>query len=204
MVEQASYGSWRSPITSDLVVAGSIRLGQICWDQGDLYWTEGRPQEKGRNVLIRRSADGSCRELTPAPLNVRTRVHEYGGGAYWVAAGVVYFCNFADQRLYRLVPGSHPQPLTAAGPYRYADGIVDRLRRRILCVREDHSREGEPQNSLVAIDLQRGSQQILACGHDFYANPRLSPEGQVLVWLTWDHPQMPWDGTELWWAELAP
>ncbi|MFQ3613738.1 MAG: S9 family peptidase [Cyanobacteriota bacterium] len=204
MVEQASYGSWRSPITSDLIVAGSIRLGQAHWDQGNLYWTEGRPQEEGRNVLIRRSADGILTELTAAPFNVRTRVHEYGGGAYWVSEGIVYFGNFADQRLYRLIPGSDPQPLTGAGPYRYADGVVDRVRRRILCVREDHSQGGEPQNTLVSIDLESGSQQILTSGHDFYANPRLSPDGQILVWLTWDHPQMPWDGTKLWRAEVAP
>jgi len=204
MVQQAGYGSWRSPITADLVVTGSLRLGQMVWDQGDLYWTEGRPQEKGRNVLMRRSADGILVELTPAPFNVRTRVHEYGGGAYWVSAGVVYFCNFADQRLYRLLPGSDPQPLTEAGPYRYADGVVDRARGRILCVREDHSRQGEPENSLVSIDLESGSQRVLASGHNFYANPRLSPDGQTLVWLTWDHPQMPWDGTELWRSEVNP
>ncbi|HIK21458.1 MAG TPA: S9 family peptidase [Synechococcus sp. M44_DOE_062] len=203
MVQQAGYGSWRSPVTADLVVTGSLRLGQMVWDGGDLYWTEGRPQEKGRNVLMRRSADGIPVELTPAPFNVRTRVHEYGGGAYWVAEGAVYFCHFADQRLYWLLPGSDPQPLTEAGPYRYADGVVDRARGRILCVREDHSRQGEPENSLVSIDLESGSQQILASGHDFYASPHLSPDGQTLVWLTWDHPQMPWDGTELWRAEVA-
>ncbi|MCF2971937.1 S9 family peptidase [Synechococcus sp. Nb3U1] len=204
MVEQARYGSWRSPITPDWIVAESLRLGQACWDQGDLYWTEGRPQEKGPNVLIRRSRDGLQTELTPDPWNVRTRVHEYGGGAYWVSEGIVYFCHFADQRLYRLIPGSEPLPLTEAAPYRYADGVVDRVRRRILCVREDHSSGGEPVNCLVSIDLSSGSQQILAAGHDFYANPRLSPDGQVLVWLTWEHPQMPWDGTELWQAEVAP
>ncbi len=203
MVQQAGYGSWRSPITADLVVAGSLRLGQAYWDQGDLYWTEGRPQEKGRNVLMRRAADGTVQELTPEPFNVRTRVHEYGGGAYWVSEGVVYFCNFADQRLYRLLPGSDPQPLTEAGPYRYADGVVDQARGRILCVREDHSQPGDPENTLVTIDLESGSQQVLSRGHDFYASPRLSPDGQTLVWLTWDHPQMPWDGTELWRAEVA-
>ncbi len=203
MVQQAGYGSWRSPITADLVVTGSLRLGQAAWDKGDLYWIEGRPQEKGRNVLMRHSADGAVQELTPAPFNVRTRVHEYGGGAYWVSEGVVYFCNFAEQRLYRLLPGSDPQPLTEPGPYRYADGVVDRARRRILCVREDHSCQGEPENTLVAIDLESGSQQVLARGHDFYASPRLSPDGRTLVWLSWDHPQMPWDSTELWQAEVA-
>ncbi|MEN9221390.1 MAG: S9 family peptidase, partial [Thermostichus sp. BF3_bins_97] len=202
MVQQAGYGSWRSPITPDLIVAGSLRLGQACWDQADLYWTEGRPQEKGRNVLIRRSGDGIPTELTPDPFNVRTRVHEYGGGAYWVKEGVVYFCHFADQRLYRLVPGEHPQPITPEGAYRYADGVVDSARQRLLCVREDHSGTGEPVNGLVSIELSGGSQHVLASGHDFYANPRLSPDGRILTWLTWDHPQMPWDGTELWWAQV--
>jgi dipeptidyl aminopeptidase/acylaminoacyl peptidase len=204
MVQQAGYGSWRSPISADLVVAGSLRLGQPVWEGQDLYWIEGRPQEKGRNVLRRRLANGKVEELTPEPFNVRTRVHEYGGGAYWVSEGVVYFCNFADQRLYCLSPAGEIRPLTEAGPYRYADGVVDRRHRRILCVREDHSRQGEPENTLVAIDLESGAQQVLAGGHDFYASPRLSPDGQALVWLTWDHPQMPWDGTELWRAEVAP
>jgi hypothetical protein len=111
MVQQAGYGSWRSPISADLVVAGSLRLGQPVWEGQDLYWIEGRPQEKGRNVLRRRLANGKVEELTPEPFNVRTRVHEYGGGAYWVSEGVVYFCNFADQRLYYLSPaGGDPAP----------------------------------------------------------------------------------------------
>lgn len=209
MVQQtiAPYGSWTSTITTDLIVAGTINLGQIAVDGSDIYWLEGRPAEGGRNVLMRYSQDGQIRELTPAPFNVRTRVHEYGGGAYWVADGVVYFVNFSDQRLYCLRPGQEPTPITPALPLRYADGVVDKARQRLICVREDHSRpEQEALNTLVALPLNGDETggQLLVGGNDFYASPRLSPNGQQLAWLTWHHPNMPWDGCELWLADLAP
>lgn len=209
MVQQtiAPYGSWTSTITTDLIVAGTINLGQIAVDGSDIYWLEGRPAEGGRNVLMHYSPDGPIRELTPAPFNVRTRVHEYGGGAYWLAEGVVYFVNFSDQRLYCLRPGQPPTPITPALPLRYADGVVDKARQRLICVREDHSRPGqEAINTLVALPLagDETGGQILVSGNDFYATPRLSPNGQQLAWLTWHHPNMPWDGCELWLADLAP
>jgi len=201
----APYGSWRSPITPGLIVAGTIRLASIQLEGGDTYWLELRPAEGGRSVLVKRSATGTIADVIPPPFDARTRVHEYGGGACLVDGGVVYFSNFTDQRLYRARPGAAPEPVTAAGAYRYADGVVDRRRRRILCVREDHSASGEPVNTLVTIDLEgEGNHgRVLTGGHDFCSSPRLAPDGSRLAWLTWDHPEMPWDGTTLWTAGIA-
>ena len=200
----APYGSWKSPITSDLIVAESVGLGQIVLDGEDVYWNETRPTEDGRSVIVRRFPDGRTADVTPSPYNARTRVHEYGGGEYVVADGTVYFSNWNDQRLYRHDPGGQPRPITPEGDLRYADGVVDRRRGRIVCVREDHTVAGrEAVNTLVSLALDgSGDAQVLASGNDFYASPRLSPDGSWLAWLTWNHPSMPWDGTELWAGEL--
>src|SRR5437879_1711933 len=152
--QTAPFGTWKSPITSDLIVAESIRLGEVAVDGEDIYWLEGRPAEKGRSVLVRRGKNGDVSDVTPPPFNVRTRVHEYGGGAYVVSDGTVYFSNFADQRLYRQAPGEQPEPLTGENGMRYADGDVDRKRRRLVLVREDHSVEGrEAVNTIVSIGM---------------------------------------------------
>lgn len=202
----APYGSWKSPITSDLIVSSTVSLGQIAIDGEDIYWIEMRPSEGGRNVIVRRTPDGKTTDVTPAPFNVRTRVHEYGGGSYFVADGTVYFSNFADQRLYRQTPGSQPQPLTPEADLRYADGILDRHRLGIICVCENHAVAGrEAVNTLSVINLSgQEDLQVIASGYDFYSSPRLSPDGSRLAWLCWNHPNMPWDGTELWVGELAP
>ena len=206
---QVPYGSWKSPITSDLIVAGALRLGQLALDQGSIYWTEGRASEGGRNALIRQDPEGNLEEITPTDLNVRTRVHEYGGGAYLITAGIAYVVNFPDQRLYRLQPGQTPQPLTPDSDcqLRYADGLWDPTRHRQIWVREDHRQDPQqPTNTLVSLDLTGSEVQegeILISGQNFYASPRLSPDGSQLVWLSWDHPNMPWDGTQLWVAQLA-
>ena len=207
----APYGSWKSPITSDLIVAQSISLSDVRLDGGQIYWLEGRPQEQGRSVVVRADADGRRIDVTPAPSNVRTRVHEYGGGAWTVWDGTVYFSNFADGRLYRQAPdASTPQPLTPEPPardrqWRFADGVIDHRRNRWIGVREDHSLGGEPVNAIVAVDLDgdREAGRVLARGHDFYASPRLSPDGNQLAWLAWDHPNMPWNGTLLYLADIG-
>ena len=209
MTETLPYGAWRSPITSDLIVGETIGLGDILVDGGDIYWIEGRPSEGGRNVLVRRAPGGTIADITPAPFNVRTRVHEYGGGAASVHAGLAFFSNFADQRLYRQAGGSVPEPLTPEGApgadrWRYADGLFDAARQRWIGVREVHGADRQVDNALVAVDLAApGAGLVLAQGHDFYASPRLSPDGGRLAWLTWDHPDMPWVGTELWLAEIG-
>ena len=207
----APYGSWKSPITSDLIVAQSISLSDVRLDGGQIYWLEGRPQEQGRSVVVRADADGRRIDVTPAPSNVRTRVHEYGGGAWTVWDGTIYFSNFADGRLYHQAPdGSAPRPLTPEPPardrqWRFADGVIDQRRNRWIGVREDHSLGGEPVNAIVAVDLDgdREAGRVLARGHDFYASPRLSPDGNQLAWLAWDHPNMPWNGTLLYLADIG-
>ncbi len=201
----APYGAWKSPITADLIVSGNISLGQMALDGPDLYWLEGRPTEGGRIVIVQRAPDGTTADIIPAPFNARSRVHEYGGGSYVAANGVVYFVNFSDQRIYRTAHGTHPQPITPEASWRYADLIVDSRRNRLICVREDHMlSDQEAANTIVSVPLDGTEQVILASGNDFYAAPRLSPDGTRLAWLTWNHPNMPWDGTELWVAVIAP
>jgi len=203
--EVAPYGSWKSPITSDLIVSETIGLGQIALDGEDVYWTEMRPTEGGRYVIVRRTPDGRTTDVTPPPFNARTRVHEYGGGAFAIADGTVYFSDFSDQRVYRQDPSSEPRPITPEANLRYADGVFDHRRGRMICVREDHTDlEREAVNAIVSLDLEGDDSggQVLVFGNDFYSSPRLSPDGSRLAWLTWNHPNMPWDGTELWVGEL--
>jgi dipeptidyl aminopeptidase/acylaminoacyl peptidase len=207
MVQTAPYGSWKSPITSDLIVASSIRLGEIRLDHNDIYWSELRPQEAGRLVIVRRTPDGTKTDVTPAPFNVRTRVHEYGGAAYTVHNSTVYFSNFADQRLYRQAIGTDPQPITPEGQYRYADAVFDAQHQRLICIREDHSTsEREAVNTITSVQADQDEKggTVLVEGNDFYSSPRLSPDGLQIAWLTWNHPNMPWDGTELWMASIQP
>jgi len=196
----APYGSWKSPISSQLVAAEAIRLGQVVLDGKDIYWKEERPAEEGRNVIVRRTPDGKTSDMTPSPFNARTRVHEYGGGAFTVVAGTIYFSNFSDQRIYRQELGAPPHPITPEVDLRYADFAIDRRRGRMICVREDHRVAGrEAANALVSLKLQGGDGgEVLVSGNNFYSSPRLSPDGSRLAWLTWNHPNMPWDGTELW------
>ncbi|MBI3575753.1 MAG: S9 family peptidase [Gammaproteobacteria bacterium] len=199
----APYGSWSSPITAEQIASGSIGLGQIALDARDIYWSEMRPAESGRYVIVR-LRDGVTTDVLPAPFSARTRVHEYGGGAFTVADGVIYFSNDGDQCLYRLPPEGTPQPITPQDNRRYADAAIDSRRQRIVCVCEDHRAGGEPVNTIVAVNLDgHGEPLSLVSGHDFYASPRLSPDGAQLAWLTWNHPDMPWDGTELWLADIA-
>ena len=203
--EIAPYGTWRSPITAELIVSQSIGLSAPLIDGGDVYWLETRPSEGGRSVLVRQAADGTTADVSPAGFNVRTRVHEYGGGAVLVRDGTVYFSNFADNRLYRQAGGSQPEPLTVAEAQRFADLQLDTLRSRLIAVREDHRQSDlQPANTLVAIDLQAAPDdgRVLVEGSDFYASPRLSADGSQLAWLCWNQPNMPWDGCELWTARL--
>jgi hypothetical protein len=150
----APYGSWKSPITSTLIVKGSIGVGQVALDGEDVYWVEMRPSEGGRSVIVRRTPDGRTADVNPKPFNARTRVHEYGGGDYLVADGTVYFSNFDDQRLYKQSTDSQPEPLTPAAEMRYAEPIIDRRRACLISVREDHTGGGEAVNTLVSISLE--------------------------------------------------
>jgi len=203
----APYGTWKSPIAAHTVAAAALRLGSVALDGDDIYWIEGRPDDAGRNVIVKRSADGRIADVTPAGTNVRTRVHEYGGAAYTVSRGIVYYAEFVDQRLYRLEPGGTPVPLTPpGGDWFYADCSIDPSRQRLVCVREDHAaKDREPVTTLVSLPLAGplAAGDVIVSGHDFYSTPRFSPDGSRLSWLAWRHPNMPWDGTELWVANVS-
>jgi dipeptidyl aminopeptidase/acylaminoacyl peptidase len=205
----APYGSWASPITTDLVASeGGVSFGYLDVSDAGVYWTESRPQEKGRSALVFRPHDGEPVDVVPADFNVRTRVHEYGGGA-WFRDGEVVFCSsFDDSRLYRIeAPGAEPRPITPepADPHalRYADGRVFAGGRLIVCVREQHG-GGEPVNELVVLPTDGSSApRVVATGRDFYAAPRPSPDDDCIAWLAWDHPHMPFEGTDLCVGDLA-
>src|SRR5947207_11582631 len=176
------------------------------FDRDDIYWLELRPKEGGRNVIVKRTPAGTCVDITLPAFNARTRVHEYGGGDYLVSDGIIYFSNFSDQRLYRQQDLAIAEPLTAPGDVRYADACMDHARQRLICVREDHSSaDSEAVNSIVAVNLEPGGDYgvVLIEGNDFYSSPRVSPDGTQLAWLTWNHPNMPWDGTELWVGKIT-
>lgn len=203
--QKATYGSWLSPITADLLVGGTISLGQIAVDGTAVYWTEGRPKEGGRYVIVKWTEADGCQDMTPSPFNVRTRVHEYGGGSFSVANDTIIFSHFDDQRLYRQQAGqAAPEPVTPAGELRFANGLLDERNGRYICIREDHrNAAAEAVNTIVSLRLDGIDEgTILVSGNDFYASPTLNPDGKQLAWITWDHPNMPWDDVELWVADI--
>jgi dipeptidyl aminopeptidase/acylaminoacyl peptidase len=193
-VETLPFGSWPSPITPASLVERAVSLSGLRVDGDALYWNEGRPAEAGRQVIVRWVPGDEPVDVLPPPFSARTTVHEYGGGAFTVAGGTVYFSNFADQRLYRLDPGDDPRPI-AGDDARYADADV--LGTRLVCVRERHLADGEVVNDIVELPTDGSAPPtVVAAGHDFYAAPRFAPDGR-LAWIAWDHPRMPWDGTVL-------
>jgi dipeptidyl aminopeptidase/acylaminoacyl peptidase len=212
----AAFGAWPSTISAARVAAGATPLSTLMLggaDGNDIFWLAGRAAEAGRNTLLR-CHGAATEELTPAPFNVRTRVHEYGGGAYAVDGETVYFSHFADNCIYRINAADDdilPVAVTRAGKQRFADFVVDRARRRLIGVRELHGDDphAQPVNTLCAISLDGapaaapGEETVLVHGADFYSSPRLSPDGRSLAWLSWDHPGMPWQGTTLWLADIA-
>ena len=225
-VEKAElpFGSWPSPITAKFITGSSIRLGSLSVDgKGELHWLEGRPKEKGRQVVVRYAGDGAEGaserggvDVAPADTNVRTRVHEYGGGPYVLdAKGGVIYSDFVSQRLFHAALGAEPKCLTPegdacpAGRFRFADGHIDPSGASLVCVREDHGPKGDAKpadvvNEVVSVALDgSGEMKVLATGRDFYAHPRLSPDGARLSYIAWNHPSMPWDATELRLATLA-
>ena len=206
--EKARFGSWSSPITPSMITATGISISQIATDGESLHWLENRPLEHGRGVVVR-SRRGQVEELTTTDFNVRTRVHEYGGGSFWVHEGTLFFANFSDQRLYRRSVNGDctpitPEPTTPAAD-RYADGCVTPDGRSTICIREAHVERREAHNEVVILPTDGSAlPRPLVEGNDFYACPRLSPDGNRLAWIEWSHPRMPWDGTELWVADFDP
>jgi dipeptidyl aminopeptidase/acylaminoacyl peptidase len=192
-------GSWPSSLTVEQAAGAQRRLMQPRVFGGAVYWLEGRPEEGGRVVLVRHR-DGQREDITPRPFSVRTRAHEYGGGAYTVSDAGVFFCNDADQCIYRVQDGA-PQRLTLPSERRYADLVPDLARSRLICVCEDMA--GTPRDYLAAVSLEDGAVTPLMQNSEFVSTPALAPDGSALAWLAWDAPQMPWDGCELWLAEIG-
>jgi dipeptidyl aminopeptidase/acylaminoacyl peptidase len=196
------FGSWKSPITSGLITSESVTLDQVHIFDGTVYWLERRPMESGRSVIVS-FRNNKTKDMLPPPFNARSRVHEYGGGVYCACKHGIFFVNDADQDIYRSRDGSNPQRITDMENVRFADLCFDSRQNRILCVCEDHSNSAnEPENSLVSIDVTSGAISTLHQGYDFYSNPRINHDGSKLAWLCWNHPNMPWDGTELWLADV--
>jgi dipeptidyl aminopeptidase/acylaminoacyl peptidase len=205
----APYGTWSSPITAEMLATSGIGVRQSWLEDGLAYWIEGRPTEGGRQVIVRGDVFSSPVDVIPEGFNARTKVHEYGGAPYVVHRGVVVFSNFEDQRLYRVTPGAgDPVPITPEtdGRHRYADGRITDDGAWWIGVRERHptDRAADVVNELVVLPTD-GSQEprVIAGGRDFYAGPRISPDGARLCWQAWDLPWMPWDGCELFVADLG-
>jgi dipeptidyl aminopeptidase/acylaminoacyl peptidase len=205
----APYGTWISKISANHLVTDTVRLESLSSSDGvTLLWTEGRPKEGGRNVIVRRHADGTITDLLPAPFSARTLAHEYGGSCYVEHHGLLFFVNFDDQRIYSVIaPHLDPIAITPEPPtprsWRYADLVATHDGSALIGVRERHEVDGEVINEIVLIPLLQGEDPIvLVQGHDFFASPTLSPDSTKLAWISWDHPNMPWDGTELHQAQL--
>ena len=206
----AAYGTWSSPISAEMVAEGGVRLSAPWIEDGVVWWLEGRAAEAGRVALVRRDPDGSISDAVPPDFNVRTSVHEYGGGAYCIHRGVAFCSSFGDQRLYRIEPGGTAAPITPDVParrHRYADGRVTPDGSLWIGVRERHAesdRAKDVVNELVAVPTDGTSDpRVIAEGRDFYSNPRISPDASRIGFLAWNLPWMPWDGCELYVAELA-
>lgn len=196
----APYGTWDSPISAEMASSAIVAFQDVVIDGQDIYWSEMRPNEGGRCAIIKQS-NNQQHEVLPKEFNARTRVHEYGGAAFTVAKGTIYFVNFSDQRLYRMVSGKKPEALTQSG-IRFADLKVTPY--GIVAVAESHlNNDHEPENFLALIHLETGELQILAQGYDFYSSPALNHDYQKMAWLCWNHPNMPWDNTELWVADFS-
>lgn len=201
--QKMPYGTWPSPITAGQVASNSIRYSGLCVDGDDIYWLEGRPCEKGRSVLVR-YRDGQQRDILPVTYSVRSCVHEYGGGAFTVWNGEVWFVNHGDQQVYRCRDDGVVQVTRQTG-CRYANLVIDVLHECIYAVQEDHRGPlaSEPVNALVCIAMSNGGVTVIASGDDFYATPVLSPDKRQLAWISWRHPHMPWDETVLWLADIG-
>jgi len=200
--QQRPFGAWPSPFPIELLTKGAVSFGEVTAHDGRRWWLETRPDEGGRQGLVRHDPDGTMTRLSPEGFNVRNRVQEYGGGAYAVDGDLVVVSAFVTGRLHRIVEPGTAEPFTPERAWRYADIVIDRPRNRLLAVREDHEpatleRHGEAENTLVAVDLATGESTVLAFGADFYSSPRLSPDGRRLAWRQWSHPNMPWDGAEV-------
>ncbi|MRX28460.1 S9 family peptidase [Kangiella sp. HZ709] len=205
----APFGHWQSDISTEMLAAKSNRLGQMKVIGNSVYWLESRAQDKGRGVIVK-YCNGKTVDITPEGYSVKTRVHEYGSGDFWGAKGKIIFANDKDQRLYlQNLVSETVRPLTQESEtklgLRYADGDLSDLHNFTVCVREFHPKDSNAHqviNDLISCHIETGEVKVIANGADFYSNPRISPDGKRICWLQWSHPNMPWDETELWQADI--
>lgn len=197
---KSHYGSWESTITPEKIIEGGLRFSEIRSNGSDLYFLEGRPEESGRYVIVKQSSDGNISDVIPKEFNARNAVHEYGGGSFAVGKKNIFFTNWDDQRVYK-VDGENVNPITIEPLFekaiRYSDLTLSIDEEWLFCVRETHFEKGEVENQLVAISTTKNTQLVLCTGRDFYSSPRINPLNNEICWLEWDHPNMPWDGNEL-------
>ncbi|UTA49137.1 prolyl oligopeptidase family serine peptidase [Simiduia sp. 21SJ11W-1] len=198
------FGSWPSPIHANLLTQSAVSLAMPMLVGNTAYWLESRPEEKGRGVIVRQGIGGQPTDITPAGFNVRSKVNEYGGGDFTVSGQWVFFVNADDQQVYAQSHPLPPRQITRAPNSRFADIRHDAARNRLIAVEEIHHHKArEPEHRLVAIDLEQGTLSALASGADFYGYPALSPCGQQLAWISWQHPNMPWDENQIWLADIT-
>ena len=199
----APFGSWKSPVSLDMVAHGAIGLLRISLDGPDTYWAEVRPAENGRTAIVKSSRNGGPVDMTPPGFSVGSMVNEYGARGFTVAGGTIFFSNAADHRVYRQVSGGAPVPITPEGDFRYGSKVLHPGHDRLVCIRENHSdpEADHPLSEIVSLDTAgRRDPRVLLTDNDFHSSPCVSPDGARMAWLTWDHPNMPWDGTHLWTA----
>lgn len=212
----APYGSWNSPFKAADIASGTLRISEPTFDGEDLYWLEGRPTDGGKQALVRKSKNGELADVSPKGFNVRNSVNEYGGAPYLARSGKIFCSNFSDQVVYQIntdpnaAASARRIALTPEGEYLFADFELDAKRNRLILVTEDHSDPTkQPTTTINTVAIARDGEtsasqrmQTLVSGNDFYSSPRVSPDGTLLAWISWDHPNMPWDGTALWMAEI--
>lgn len=200
MKTTAAYGTWTSSLTGEFVAANSVKMGEPQWLGESLFWLETRPEEKGRQTILQRTADGTVHEILPNSWSARTRIHEYGGGSFVATPDALYFVNGEDQQIYRLNLATQSiEPITQTTDCRYGDLHYVPAHHCLLAVCEDHSGAAtEPQNRLISLDLASGQITPAEAGHDFVTSAQVSPDGAWLAYITWDHPDMPWQASQLW------
>ena len=203
--KQSQYGSWESIFTPEKIIEGGLRFNEIRIDNQDIYFLEGRPSESGRSVIIKHNKDGTTTDIIPKKFNSRNAVHEYGGGSFTVKDEIVFFTNWEDQLIYKvsadkITPITEPSDIPMG--IRYADLTLSNDGKWIFCVRETHIKDKEAQNEIVAVSTISSEIIVLASGRDFYSSPRPNPISNQICWLEWDHPNMPWDGNELYIADF--
>lgn len=212
-IKTASYGTWISPISAEKISHGSSAKLNMLIDENNTYYTEARPENKGRSTIVKRDQDGKLQDMTPPDFNARTFVHEYGGGAFTVSKGVIYASSGTDSAIYVIHPGKDPVRLTEGQKKIDVDGVtkfegtrfadMHVSKQGLIAVGEHHSPGKTVENFLALIDLTTGKYKKIASGNDFYSSPAISPDGKKIAWITWNHPYMPWTNTELWLADIA-